>query len=87
MSVPIPWVEDCRRNPQLLTLLHPKVGGVDTAGHGPTSADEFLVSFYFNDQGEEQTERRFLGPGAGVLEESLVKVSLEEQESRKPALD
>jgi beta-lactamase superfamily II metal-dependent hydrolase len=68
LSVPIPWLDDCRRDPRLRALLKPGVGGIGAAGHVPTSVDEHLVSFYFNDAGEEEGPRRYLGPATGVLD-------------------
>jgi beta-lactamase superfamily II metal-dependent hydrolase len=65
LGVPSRWLVDCRRDSRLLALLHPKVGGTGAVGPVPPSVGEFLVSFYFNDRGEEDTPRRYSSAGTG----------------------
>jgi beta-lactamase superfamily II metal-dependent hydrolase len=66
LSVPIPWIQDCVRNRDLLSLLHPRFGGTGQSTRRPTSADEFLVSYYFNDEGREETEKRYLARALAI---------------------
>jgi hypothetical protein len=70
LMLPPAWAYDCVRQPELNRFLHPELlrGG---GGHGSRLAggtladyDEFRVSFYFDDLGNE--EGRYRGPGAGT---------------------
>jgi hypothetical protein len=72
-SVPPRWVADCHKRPELLAFLHPNVGGINRTPpqpdepRRPTAFDEFLVSFYFNSNGHEERDKRYIGSGAGTL--------------------
>lgn len=75
LSLPVRWLRDCAGRPELLRLLHPKVGGVGDIRPGATIYDEFLVSLYFDEHGCEQASRRFVGPGAGMLQPNPAKAA------------
>jgi hypothetical protein len=70
LMLPPRWAYDCMLQPELYQLLHPALPrsrGRRKRSLSLAEYDEFHVSFFFDDQGKEDRDRRYIGPGAGLV--------------------
>jgi len=67
-ALPSDFVALLTRAPSLLGILHPTFRNRHVAGSRPSLADEFRVSFYFDEDGKEDLAKRYLGRGTGKLQ-------------------
>jgi hypothetical protein len=65
VRLPTLWAKDCLRRPDLFQLLHPEVRNRRVLPTRATVADEFRVSVYYDDRGQEV--ERYIGWGVGRL--------------------
>jgi hypothetical protein len=65
--IPALWVDDCKRRPSLLRLLHPRLRQLSTMIVRLPPQDIFRVSFFFEKDGTEIVNKRYLGSGTGKL--------------------
>jgi hypothetical protein len=69
-ALPIDFVDLLTRAPSLLGILHPTFRNRHVVGSRPSLEDEFRVSFYFDEDGNEDVAKRYLGWGTGKLQAS-----------------
>jgi beta-lactamase superfamily II metal-dependent hydrolase len=67
LTLPPGWVADLSGDPRLVNLLHPAVRDRHVTADREGAFDRFRVSFFFDDQGQELVDRRYVGAGAGQL--------------------
>jgi hypothetical protein len=66
-TLPQEWRRLCLEDRELLRLLHPELREVTAILLKSPNHDAFRTSFYFDDQGNEDVSRRYVGVGAGLF--------------------